>query len=126
MCNGEAAGIAIDITCAGRRAGHVLIVHDPRFDDCGAGLLLLQEWIRGASADAITTFDLLAPAHAYKLDWADRSVAVEDFAAGVTLAGRAYADVYLGVMRERLKTAVSAMSRTLRRLRTRTASAQRA
>jgi CelD/BcsL family acetyltransferase involved in cellulose biosynthesis len=114
--NGETAGIAIDVTCGARRAAHV-IVHDPRLDSFGPGTLLLQEWIRGASADRIATFDLLAPALDYKLDWADRTVAVEDFALGLTLAGRAYAHVYLGAMRERLKSAAEALLRRLGRLR---------
>ncbi len=114
--NGEIAGIGIDVTCAGRRAAH-LLVHDARLDDCGAGVLLMQEWIRGASADGIATFDLLAPAHAYKMDWADGAVAVEDFAVGLTLAGRAYTHLYLGSLRPRLKTAAEALSHGLRRLR---------
>ncbi len=49
--NGETAGIAIDVTCGRRRAAHV-IVHDARLDAFSPGTLLLQEWIRGASADA--------------------------------------------------------------------------
>ena len=116
--NGETAGIAIDVTCAGRRAAHV-IVHDPRLDAFSPGTLLLQEWIRGASADAIATFDLLAPAYAYKSDWADRAVAVADFALGLTLPGRAYVYVYLGALRQRLKAAAEAVSSGLAWLRPR-------
>ena len=112
--DGETAGIGIDVTCAGRRAAHIL-VHDARLDDCGAGVLLMQEWIRGASADGIATFDLLAPAHAYKMDWADGSVAVEDFALGLTLAGHVYTHVYLGRLRRRLKAAAEALSRRFNR-----------
>ena len=48
--NGETAGIAIDMTC-GRRPRRHILVHDPRLDAFGAGTLLLQEWIRGASAE---------------------------------------------------------------------------
>ena len=50
---------------------------NPSLDPFSPGTLLLQEWIRGASADAIATFDLLAPAYAYKSDWADATVAVD-------------------------------------------------
>lgn len=113
---GETAGVAIDVTCGARRAAHI-IVHDDRLDAFSPGTLLLQEWIRGASADRIGTFDLLAPAYAYKSDWADATVAVEDFAQGLTLTGRAYVDVYLGVVRERLKAAAEALSSRLGRLR---------
>jgi CelD/BcsL family acetyltransferase involved in cellulose biosynthesis len=113
---GETAGIAIDVTCGGRRAAHV-IVHDARLDAFSPGTLLLQEWIRGASADGIATFDLLAPAYAYKLDWADATVAVEDFALGLRLAGRAYVYVYLGALRQRLKAGAEAVSSGLAWLR---------
>jgi CelD/BcsL family acetyltransferase involved in cellulose biosynthesis len=115
--NAETAGIAIDVTCGRRRAAHV-IVHDPRLDAFSPGTLLLQEWIRGAGADAIATFDLLAPAYAYKLDWADETVAVEDHALGLTLPGRAYAHVYLA-LRPWLKAAAEAVSSGLAWLRTR-------
>src|SRR6185503_16150157 len=116
--NGQTAGIAIDVTCGSRRAAHV-IVHDARLDAFSPGTLLLQEWIRGASAEAIATFDLLAPAYAYKLDWADATVAVEDFALGLTLPGRAYVYVYLGALRQRLKAAAEAVSSGLAWLRPR-------
>jgi CelD/BcsL family acetyltransferase involved in cellulose biosynthesis len=110
--NGEIAGVAVDVTGGGRRAAHIL-VHDPRLDGCGAGVLLVQEWIRGASADGIAAFDFLAPAHAYKMDWADGAVAVEDFALGLTLSGRIYANIYVGMLRERLKSGAEALSRTM-------------
>jgi CelD/BcsL family acetyltransferase involved in cellulose biosynthesis len=116
--NGETAGIAIDITCGARRAAHV-IVHDPRLDPFSPGTLLLQEWIRGASTEAIATFDLLAPAYAYKSDWADATVAVEDYALGLTLPGRAYVHVYLVSLRARLKAVVEAVSHRLAWLRPR-------
>jgi CelD/BcsL family acetyltransferase involved in cellulose biosynthesis len=114
-CGGDPVGTAIDVTCKGRRAAHI-IVHEPRLESCSAGTLLLQEWIRSASADGVATFDLLAPALAYKDDWADGSVQVEDFALGLTLAGRAYAGLYLGALRGRLKEAASMLSRGLSRL----------
>jgi CelD/BcsL family acetyltransferase involved in cellulose biosynthesis len=113
--NGEPAGYAIDVTCGGRRAAHV-IVHDARFDDFGAGVLLLQEWIRGACAHGIATFDLLAPAYAYKTDWADGAVHAGDFALGLTLRGSAFARIYLGFARGKLKTALESASAFRRRL----------
>jgi CelD/BcsL family acetyltransferase involved in cellulose biosynthesis len=67
-CNGVIASIAIDVTTAGRRAAH-MIVHDRAFQRLSPGTLLLQEWIRAASAEGIATFDLLAPAYAYKDEW---------------------------------------------------------
>ncbi|HZT48496.1 MAG TPA: GNAT family N-acetyltransferase [Hyphomicrobiaceae bacterium] len=105
--SGAAAGIAIDITDKGRCAAHV-IVHDPRFDAFSAGTLLLEAWIRGASGDGVATFDLLAPAYAYKHDWADGTVAVGDYAHGATPVGRAYVRIYLGRVRPALKAAAEA------------------
>ena len=113
---GEPAGIAIDITCGTRRAAHI-IVHDPRLDSFSPGTLLLEAWIKGASADGIAIFDLLAPAYAYKLDWADGTVAVGDFAQGLTLAGRAYVHLYLGFARRTAKAAAEALPHALSRLR---------
>ena len=110
--DGTAAGAAIDISCHGHRAAHV-IVHDPRLDRFSAGTLLLEAWIKGASADGVATFDLLAPAYAYKSDWADGAVAVADFAVGLSLAGRAYAVVYLGRVRQALKAGVEAAPRAV-------------
>ena len=114
--NGAPAGIAIDITCGERRAAHI-IVHDPRLEAYSPGTLLLEAWIKGASADRIATFDLLAPAYAYKMDWADGSIAVGDFAQGLTLAGRAYVHVWLGAARRTAKAAAEALPHVLGRLR---------
>jgi CelD/BcsL family acetyltransferase involved in cellulose biosynthesis len=114
--NDAPVGIAIDITCGTRRAAHI-IVHDPKLDAFSPGTLLLEAWIKGASADGIATFDLLAPAYAYKLDWADGTVAVGDFAHGVTLAGRAYVRLYLGFARRTAKAAAEALPHLLHRLR---------
>jgi CelD/BcsL family acetyltransferase involved in cellulose biosynthesis len=115
--NGKPAGIAVDITCGARRAAHI-IVHDPRLDSFSPGTLLLEAWIKGASADGIATFDLLAPAYAYKMDWADGTVAVGDFALGLTLAGRAYVHVYLGLARRAAKAVAEALPHVLSRSRT--------
>ena len=115
-CNGDIAGMAIDVTCGRRRAAHI-IVHDPAFKHLSPGTLLLQEWIRGASADGIATFDLLAPVYAYRSDWADGSIAVNDYALGLTFAGRAYTVVYLSVLRAALKAGLEALVRRLARLR---------
>ena len=114
--NGETAGIAIDFACGGRRAAHI-IVHDPRARGLRPGTLLVEEWIRGASADGIATFDLLAPGHAYKMDWADGAVAVEDFALGLTLAGRPTPPSTSAWCASALKAAAEALPRVIGRLR---------
>jgi CelD/BcsL family acetyltransferase involved in cellulose biosynthesis len=115
-CRDAVASIAIDITCGKRRAAHI-IAHDPALKHLSPGTLLLQEWIRGASAERIATFDLLAPAYPYKKDWADAAVAVHDYAGGFTWVGAAYARLYLGELRPLLKAALEALPRLLARTR---------
>ena len=114
--SGETVAIAVDISCGARRAAHI-IVHNPRLDGFGPGMLLLQERLRVAAGEGVATFDLLAPAYAYKLDWADASVAVGDYALGISLSGRIFARVYLGFLRERIKVAAEARPHALVQLR---------
>ena len=71
----------------------------------------------GCSAEGIATFDLLAPAYAYKDDWADAGVAVGDYAGGFGWAGRAYASLYLACLRQRLKAALQALPHLVARTR---------
>jgi CelD/BcsL family acetyltransferase involved in cellulose biosynthesis len=110
------ASIAIDVTCGRRRAAHI-IVHDPALKHLSPGTLLLQEWIRGAGAERIATFDLLAPAYAYKQDWADAAIAVHDYAGGFSWMGAIYARLYLGQLRPLLKAALEALPGLLARAR---------
>ncbi|HEU0157690.1 MAG TPA: GNAT family N-acetyltransferase [Hyphomicrobiaceae bacterium] len=112
-CQDAVAGIAIDVTCRGHRAAHI-IVHDPALKHLSPGTLLLREWIRAASAERIATFDLLAPAYAYKGDWADASMPVSDYAGGFSWRGSLYARLYLGWLRPRLKGALEALPRLTR------------
>ncbi|MEQ1710978.1 MAG: GNAT family N-acetyltransferase [Hyphomicrobium sp.] len=112
---GEAAAIEIAFACKGRLLVHV-IVYGREFEKAGAGNLLVEESLRRAKADGFDTFDLLAPGDAYKMDWADGAVAVEDFAIELSRAGRLYATVYLGFVRQRLKAVVTSLPASVRRL----------
>ena len=115
-CNGETAAATIEIGAGRHRTLHVL-VHDAKFDTCGAGMLAIQESARQASADGVATFDMLAPAHVYKRDWADGAVAIGDYALGLTLPGRAYTRAYLGFARERIKAGVEALAGVIANIR---------
>lgn len=55
--------------------------------------------------------DPLAPAYAYKGDWADAGMPVSDYAGGFTWLGSLYARLYLGSLRPRLKAALEALPR---------------
>jgi CelD/BcsL family acetyltransferase involved in cellulose biosynthesis len=108
LCGDKPAAIQIGFTCKMARALHI-IVYDNAFEKMAAGVLHLEEAIRHGFDEGLERIDLLAPKAAYKLDWADGTVGVVDHAVGLSLKGRAYARVYLGYMRERLKATVEQM-----------------
>lgn len=95
----------IDVSSHTHRAAH-LIVHDPRFDACGPGALMAEHWVRTASDEGMAVFDFLAPAHAYKWEWADDAVAVNDYAVATSAVGILIVKGYFAVLRPRLKSAV--------------------
>lgn len=111
---GTPSAIDIAFACKGRMLVHV-IVYNPAFEKAGAGNLLLEASARDAKAAGFSTFDLLAPGDAYKMEWADGAVAVADHAIPVSVAGRAYTALYLGYLRGRLKSAVRRLPKSLRR-----------
>jgi CelD/BcsL family acetyltransferase involved in cellulose biosynthesis len=113
-CDGEAAAIEITFRCKTRIVMHV-IVFNLDYERAGAGALLLEETISRACGNGCRTFDLLAPDDAYKLDWADESVAVDDWALPLTFKGRAYARIYLGFVRSSAKWMIGMLPLSLRR-----------
>ncbi len=115
LVGGKLAASAIDVTANSHRAAH-LIVHDSAYDDCGAGMLMMEHWIRTACDDGVRVFDLLAPAHTYKDEWADGSMLVRDFAIAATPAGRLIVAGYYGFLRPQSKMAVEWAARTATQL----------
>jgi CelD/BcsL family acetyltransferase involved in cellulose biosynthesis len=113
-CNGEAAAIEITFRCKTRIVMHI-IVFNLDYERAGAGALMLEETIARACGNGCRTFDLLAPDDAYKLDWADDSVAVDDWALALTFKGRAYARLYLGFVRSTAKRLIGTLPLSLRR-----------
>lgn len=107
-CDGRPVALEIGVRCKGRSAIHV-IAYDLDFEKTAAGSLLMEDSIRRAANDGMTVFDLLAPGDGYKLEWADSSTAVRDWAAPISPLGRAYAFVYLGIVRGALKRGVAAL-----------------
>lgn len=112
--NGEVAAIELTMTCRDGIAIHV-IAYNLKFEKSGAGSLLMEDSIRRACNGGLKVFDLLAPGDTYKLDWADRTVDVQDWAIPLSLAGRTYTQAYLGFLRARLKRAVGALPAPLRK-----------
>jgi CelD/BcsL family acetyltransferase involved in cellulose biosynthesis len=115
--DGEPAALEVSFTCKGRLAMHV-IVFNLKFEKSGAGVLLLEKSIRDGYASKLEVYDMLAPGDNYKLDWADASADVLDFVKPLTIAGHAYGRIYLGFLRARVKSAVTALPPSVRRIMT--------
>ncbi len=115
--NGEPAALEVSFACKGHLAMHV-IVFNLSYEKSGAGVLLLEQSIRDGFDDGLQTYDMLAPGDNYKLDWADNTIEVLDWVKPLSLAGFAYARVYLGFFRPRAKAAIGAMPQSLRRIMT--------
>jgi CelD/BcsL family acetyltransferase involved in cellulose biosynthesis len=107
-CDGRPVALEIGVRQKGRSAIHI-IAYDLDFEKTAAGSLLMEDSIRHAMRGGMTAFDLLAPADGYKREWADDAVTVRDWAVPVSMFGRAYAHVYLGLFRNGVKRAVSAL-----------------
>lgn len=113
--DGRPLAIAVGLVHGGRWAGHIL-TYDVAHEGSGAGVLLVEEIIRRCFADGIVTLDFLAPADAYKLDWADASVETCDFTAAMSLAGRVWRSVYLEMLREPMKRQAATLPQSVRGL----------
>lgn len=111
--DGSPAGIQVGFACKGRLSQHI-IVYDLRYEKAGVGVLQLEDSIRHAYARGYAALDLLAPNDAYKMDWADTTVAVHDHAIPRSVRGHLFARVYLGGLRERLKAVARHLPRLTR------------
>ena len=119
LCCGERpVALEIGVRCKGRAAIHI-ISYDLEFEKSAAGALLMEDSIRHSFDDGCQVFDLLAPGDGYKLEWADDATIVRDWAAPLSLLGRAYATVYLGLVRTAAKRTLDALPVGARRVITR-------
>jgi O-antigen/teichoic acid export membrane protein/CelD/BcsL family acetyltransferase involved in cellulose biosynthesis len=100
--NNEPIAIMISVVGRSRLVGHVF-AYDVDYEKSGAGVLLLEECLRHAIDNHVTTFDLLAPADAYKFDWSQGAEEVHDWAVPLSLRGRLYTRFYLIGAREPMK-----------------------
>jgi CelD/BcsL family acetyltransferase involved in cellulose biosynthesis len=103
LCNGRAIGVEISFASKGHVFGHV-IAHDLAFEKRGVGALLAQYSIRTAHEQGHAVYDLLAPDDAYKMNWADASVAIDDYAIPISRIGGVYARLWFRFARRRLKS----------------------
>ncbi len=113
--NGECADLSISVTCKGRQAIHILS-YALKFEKFGAGNHHLEVAMQRAFEDGVAVYDFLAPRHAYKMEWADGVVAVNDQVLALSPLGNIYADLYLAKVRESLKSLLKRLPLRLRRL----------
>jgi CelD/BcsL family acetyltransferase involved in cellulose biosynthesis len=78
-------------------------------------VLLLEDTIAKSFGSGCKTFDLLAPADGYKLDWADATAVVADWVLALTVKGWVYARIYLGFARPAVKSTLAALPMPIRR-----------
>jgi CelD/BcsL family acetyltransferase involved in cellulose biosynthesis len=90
-------------------------VFEPRFEKCGVGALLLEHVIGRTIEGGRRKFDLLPPRHNYKLDFADGSIFVRDYAVALSAKGWVYTRGVLR-LRSRIKHAIAKMPKPVRRL----------
>jgi CelD/BcsL family acetyltransferase involved in cellulose biosynthesis len=113
MCGGETAAMQIVLDHGAWRFLHISVFAS-KFEKCGVGGLLLEKALIDCFERRIDGFDLLAPKHEYKMEFADGSVQVHDHAVGFTLAGRAWVRGVLG-LRQNAKRAIERLPAPVRR-----------
>jgi CelD/BcsL family acetyltransferase involved in cellulose biosynthesis len=106
-CNGEPAAVEVSLECKGHRIAY-LISYDIELAKYGVGIIVAEYSIRTAYQRRLLRFDLLTPADAYKMEWADACVDVHDWAVPLSQAGSLYARLWLCLihkwMKSRIKT----------------------
>ena len=110
---GEMAAMQVVIDHGNARYLHIA-VFSSKFEKCGVGGLLLEHALKDCFSRGYATFDLLAPKHEYKMDFADGTVEVHDHALVLSRRGAAYTAAVLG-LRQRAKRAIEAMPAPVRR-----------
>ena len=114
MSGDEVTAIEIAFHAKDRIVMHV-IVFNLAFEKAGAGVLLIERTISDSFGGECRTFDLLAPADGYKLDWADGVAEVNDWVLPATAKGWIYTHVYLGFVRRSIKAVLAALPKDMRR-----------
>ena len=94
MSGSDVAAIQITLDCKGHRFLHVT-VYERAFEKFGAGALLLEREMQTSFENGLTAFDLLAPLHPYKMEFAGSMMAVRDYALARSWRGRLYAAIAL-------------------------------
>jgi CelD/BcsL family acetyltransferase involved in cellulose biosynthesis len=110
---GDTAANQITLDCKGHRFLHVT-VYASTYEKFGAGALLLEREVQTSFEDGVSAFDLLAPLHPYKMEFAGSIVTVRDYTLAGSWRGRLYAAIALSG-RQRAKTCIEGLPAPLRR-----------
>ena len=113
--DGRAIATKITVTNGTHRGLH-FTAYDKATEKYSPGSLMFEEMIAAAIAEGIANFDFLAPGAPYKLEWAETTVAVADYAVPVGVIGSLYQDVYLQRIRPRLQQLAKTGPAPVRRL----------
>ena len=114
-CNGRPIAVDISFVCKDHVFGDI-IAYTVELEKCGAGVLLAEYSIRTAHENGFARFDLLAPADAYKLAWADDVAEVADWAVPLSRAGGLYLRLWVASGRLWAKQAGRNLPRPLARI----------
>ncbi len=111
--NGKPLAVDIGILCKNEYFGYLIVQDQAKLhlSPAKAHLDHLQRW---CVEHGIKRFDLMIPADDYKMHWAGGVMAVQDFAAPVSLWGVVYCRVYLKHLRPAMKRLYHAMPEGLR------------
>ena len=112
--SGRPASLLVGFLNKGYYAGF-LTAYDAAYERHGPGSLLFEDAIAAAIGERMSRIDLLAPADAYKADWASGEVAIEDLCIPVTMAGRIYTRVIQARLRQGIKTSIESLPPKARR-----------
>jgi CelD/BcsL family acetyltransferase involved in cellulose biosynthesis len=107
-CNDQPVAVEISFACKDHLFGHI-IAHNIAFQKQGVGVIIAQYSIHTAHEQGCTVYDLLPPGDAYKMDWADASIAVDDRAVALSRSGEIYARLWLRFARPCLKSLANRM-----------------
>lgn len=112
-CAGKPIAINVAFRCGERLMTHIAS-YDLAFEKFSPGSLLFERAIADSLESGIETFDLMSPGDAYKLDWTDAHVEVNDYALGLTVRGKAYEAVYIRHLRPAIKRVAVEVPRLVR------------
>lgn len=112
-CGNEIIGAEINFMAGGHCCTHI-IAHNVEFERWKPGHLTTLKGLEQLKSEGIQVFDFLGPFAPFKMDWADGTVGMTDWAVPISLKGGLWARVYLGFARDRLKALYKRLPTSIR------------